>query len=1264
MNISRLFMGISTLVLLSIAQVSAQSKYWQKQPNPATTNFQIKARVFQTYQLDLIQLRKLLSTAPNEMSLSRVSESPVSVFLPNPKGEMVEFQVAATDLMHPDLQRKFPEIKNFIVQSKSSPGLYGRIDVTYQGFHAMIFDKAGNWFVDPAIQHEQEQYIVYYRRDFYSDKTFQCGVDAVEEMQHSVTNDAELRVGDCKQRNYRLAVAATGEYTVFQGGTKALAMSAINTSVNRVVGVMENEFAVRLQLIANNDLIVYTNGATDPYTNGNGGTMLDENQTNVNAVIGTANYDFGHVFSTGGGGVANLNSPCGSSKARGVTGSGAPVNDPFDIDYVAHEMGHQLGGNHTQNNDCNRVNKAAHEPGSASTIMGYAGICSPDVQQHSDVYYHAFSLGEIMTFIQGSGNGCATIGSVQNQKPTVTIVNPNRTIPKQTPFELTAVGADPNGDAITYCWEQMNNQTRPMPPKDTSTAGPNFRSFDPNDNPTRSFPRTADVLGNINPTWEVLPKVTRTMAFRVTVRDNAPGIGCTNEANTNVTTNATSGPFVVTQPNLQNIVWTGGETEEIKWNVAGSNVAPVSATNVDIFLSTDGGFTYDQTLALNVPNDGTQDIVVPNTPSSTVRIKVKGSGNIFYDVSNFDHTIIFAPQSITVLFISPLEYCAGKPIVVPFTSSGNFAANNKFTAQLSNKFGDFGNPTNIGSITGVTQGNINATIPVSANGSNYRIRVVSSNPVIIGTDNQEDIAVSPLLTAAVSVSGPNAGICFGTEVLFQASPQNGGINPTFQWLRNGNVIPGETIDFLLISNLNQGDVIKCRMTSDELCVAVQIVTSVGLTIPVFAPAVPQINITSTDLFFCEGTSVQLAVNSANGGVNPTFVVIKNGQDTIQTIHDSTNLLTINGLTDLESIKVVLISNQPCASPSQASSNVLIFHQKPVVIPSIEIATVNQLNLCADQVVDLIANVGQAGIAPVIEWIINGDKLKIDTSDFFNSDQLQSGVEIYAVVHSNADCSTSLSDTSNLLLVYPNPVLTPGFTGFTFCTGNSVLITEPDQVGNTYEWTMDGNAFDDNMNSFVTVENGGVFVVQATNLYGCTSTASYQILEYPDIQIIELAGPLNPLIGEVSVYTVNAIDSAVYVWTVSGGEIISGQGTSTISVEWPHLGAGFVEVAMSNPSCGDTALLVIDVLSATNQPGDEMLKLYPNPAFSSIYVEWPLNYGIQQIDILDFTGRLVSETEIIQAQNKALIDLQYLPSGPYLIQLKGAEMRVRSFVKLD
>ncbi len=607
----------------------------------------------------------------------------VELTLPRPDSGFERFRVVESPVMEPGLEQWMQDqgvpMKTYRAESLDRPGVTARLDWGGpNGLHAMVTAPGGTYFVDPYWKGDVTRYATYFKRDFGPPPEWRCLVD------HEPVKGLVAKAGGSTGgvlRTYRLANAATGEYTTYHGGTVALAQAEIITAINRVNQVYERDFSIRLILVANNTDVVYTDGTTDPYTNGSASALLNENQTNLDSVIGDDNYDIGHVFSTAGGGLASLGVPCQSgSKARGETGLAAPEGDPFYIDYVAHEMGHQYNARHTFNStlgSCagNWSAAAAYEPGSASTIMGYAGICgvlgADDLQNNSDDYFHGFSLDEALNYAVAGGS-CSTDTAVINPNPPTVSAGSDYTIPQQTPFELTASGgADPDGGTITYCWEEFDlGPQAPLSAGDNGSS-PIFRSWDPTTSPVRVFPRLTDLVNNTTSPGEILPTTNRTMSFRVTVRDNDPDGGRVGEDAMQVTSTTSSGPFVVTAPNTGAEVWYWSTTATVTWNVAGTTGAPVSAANVDILLSTDGGLTYPTTLASSTPNDGSQAVNVPSVTTSTARVKVKGSGNIFFDISNADFQIQQDADLAVTKIDSPDPVAAGSNLSYAITATNN-----------------------------------------------------------------------------------------------------------------------------------------------------------------------------------------------------------------------------------------------------------------------------------------------------------------------------------------------------------------------------------------------------------------------------------------------------------------------------------------------------------------------------------------------------------------------------------------------------------------
>ncbi len=638
---------------------------WQKVDRNSvkhlTATTSVKPGKSHLVELNKNLLADFLSGAPLENSLLAKSDFRI-ITLPMPDGSFARFRIVESPIMESGLAAEFPEIKTYSGYDIDNPTNYVRFDTTSFGFHAMIRTTEGLVMIDPYTSdntlNNTDTYISYLRKDISDIKRdTKClfkgeDIDISEDNDNDNTSRKNLtnQGGDTFNlssgptlRTYRLAVSTTGEFAQFYGGTVPGAMNGLVTVVNRVNGVYEMELGVRMTLVNNNSQLIFTNPNTDPFTNNNGGALLGQNQTTVDNTIGNANYDIGHIFSTGGGGVAGLGVIClTGQKARGVTGLPNPVGDAFAIDFVAHEMGHQFGGNHTFNgttSSCgggNRSSNNAYEPGSGSTIMAYAGICAAEnLQANSDAYFHGRSFDEIITRI--TSTSCAVQTPTSNGAPTVD-AGANFTIPQGTPFTLTASSAsDPDNDPLTYCWEQFDLGAASPPNTDNGTR-PIFRSFNPIISPSRTFPKLSDILNNTSTLGESLPTTTRTMNFRLTVRDNRAGGGGVNNDSMQVSVVSTAGPFLVTQPNTAG-TFTGGGSLNVAWNVASTNLAPISAANVKISLSTDGGNTFPIVLADNTPNDGSQSVTLPNVQTSTARVKVEGVGNIFFDVSNANFTI-------------------------------------------------------------------------------------------------------------------------------------------------------------------------------------------------------------------------------------------------------------------------------------------------------------------------------------------------------------------------------------------------------------------------------------------------------------------------------------------------------------------------------------------------------------------------------------------------------------------------------------------------
>ncbi len=770
------------IVLFPFFSLFSQS-LWTEDAQSNSAKQLINVKSYRQMSVDFENIKSELLRAPKETSIAGV-KSDFIFSLPNPDGGFQDFLIAESSIMEPALQEKYPDIRTFSGQGiGDNKDATIRLDFTLKGFHAQVLSAENSYYIDPYSDGDLNTYIIYSREAFYSQNTKR--IPSCEVISNNILNapkpanssrdyreshkenypkwaaaqSADRATNGTQLRTYRLALACTGEYAQFHGGTVPQVMSAFTTSMNRVNGVFERDVSLRMVMISNTDDLIYLNGSTDPYSNTNGGAMLGQNQTTCDNVIGSANYDIGHVFSTGGGGVAYLASPCGSNKAGGVTGGNSPVGDPFDIDYVAHEMGHQWGANHTQNNSCNRSSGAAFEPGSASTIMGYAGICSPNLQNNSDAHFHNHSYNEMVNFtVNGNGNNCAVTTSTNNTPPSVSVRSGGFFIPKETAFELTGTATDPDGDLLTYCWEQYNlgpstasgdnNLTNP------SGNAPIFRSWPPTSNPTRVFPRISNLVNNTTVIGEHLPTYSRDLTFRCTVRDNAANGGGVTDAQVAFEATNSAGPFLVQSPNSP-VSWLGNSSQTVSWAVANTDIAPVNCSNVDIFLSVDGGYTYPITLLTNTPNDGSATVIIPNISTTSARIKVKASNNIFFDISNQNFTIqLTSTNSYDIAFqevIQPTGDVCGNDVspVITFINLGQTIITN---AQILYNLNGSSNAVfnwvgslstfEIGTVTlpDITVGSGVNTLNVTIQNPNGQTDQVSGNNTGSETFNVNDIA--------------------------------------------------------------------------------------------------------------------------------------------------------------------------------------------------------------------------------------------------------------------------------------------------------------------------------------------------------------------------------------------------------------------------------------------------------------------------------------------------------------------------------------------
>ena len=625
---------------------------------------------YRTISMKKSAMESVLKRAPMEFTRT-MEQGNVEIDLPLPDGGYGKFLIMESPLMPKSLAQRYPSIKTYIIQGIDDPTATGRIEMSDQGFHATILSQKESFLIDPYLRNNPNGNLSYYIKDAGSLaglEKWKCGTVAQKSSSNLRARGSVLsaRWGE-ELKVYRLAVACTAEYSSLISGTspgnKSITLANIVSSVGRVTAIFERDLAVRFILVDLEESLIYLDPITDPYTgDGSNSTLATENQANIDAMIGSSNYEFGHLYATdldlngesvGGIGILGKN----SLKAKIVTRLGSQNNFwPFDF-VVAHEMGHGCGANHVFSNR-DEGTGAQVEPGSGSTIMSYAGIQNANLQGDNDEYFNSKSLEQMVSYISQTSGPYQTVQN-GNIAPVLTPLTSYR-IPSQTPFKLSASATDSNGDSMTFCWEEQDDggvgKNPTTNPRDNGLS-PLFRSFTPLSDSDRIFPRLTYILNNNNippagtgvaPNYasgEFLPQTTRTLKFRVTVRDNASGGGGVAYADTTVSSLASAGPFAITSFNTADR-FVIGSSRTITWSVGNTGAGTtVNCANVKITLSLDGGQTFPLVIAASTPNTGSYSFVVPDNATTQGRIKVEAVGNIFFDINNANFTVQVAGAS-------------------------------------------------------------------------------------------------------------------------------------------------------------------------------------------------------------------------------------------------------------------------------------------------------------------------------------------------------------------------------------------------------------------------------------------------------------------------------------------------------------------------------------------------------------------------------------------------------------------------------------------
>jgi len=908
-----LFAGLFSLPAFS------QGQYWTSRPSKeGIVTHKAVARQsfpeeFKLFDLNVTPLRQQL--------LSIVGDNPqrstVVITVPNAIGKLEQFEITEASNFEPDLQRRFPNIRAFSGKGIEDPAALLKISYSQEGIQTIVFRAdASNEYVERYSQ-DGNTYAVFQTTRRKGDLPWLCstpdqqlalGVNRQVYLQRIESNTGELKT-------MRLAQSVTAEYSNYFGAFSAaqvnLVLAAVNATMTRTNGCYEKDLAVHLNLIPNTTSVFYYDPLTDPYSPPAQMNLWNNQlQATLTAVIGEANYDIGHLFgaSGGGGNAGCIGCVCvDGQKGRGITSpaDGIPQGDNFDIDYVAHEVGHQLGANHTFSFSLELGGIHNKEVGSGITIMAYAGITAYDVAPHSIDIFHANSIQQVQVNLATKTCPITTSLSGTNATPVVAALTPY-TIPISTPFELTGSATDANpGDVLTYCFEQDDAANSTVTGANSvafpaKLVGPNWLTFPATTSPTRIFPRLSTILagqsitgplpgGDAIANTEALSSVARVLNFRLTVRDNAPysstapiRVGQTAYADVAITVSSAVGPFLITSHNSAATL-TAGTTATITWSVNGTTGAPTNTANVDVYISTNGGTSFTLFIP-NTPNDGTESFTVPNTPSSTVRFKVKATNNVYFDINNANLTIIPPPFGFTFNPTVPATASCPAPNTMAITlgtaSNGGFSGDIALSAS--------GNPAGTtvsfspGTIAVGGSSTVTLTGASTLNPGTYNVVVTG---VTTGAPNQTanlSFTVSAGNGPAITTQPANQTTCLGGNATFAIASTG-----TYQWQVNTGSGFANITGATAATYTATGVTVSMTGNSYRCIVAGQCGSTTSSSATLTVNTLPAVVTQPTSLAQCTGTTVSFSVGATGTALTYQWEVSADGGSTYAAITGAT-----------------------------------------------------------------------------------------------------------------------------------------------------------------------------------------------------------------------------------------------------------------------------------------------------------------------------------------------------------------------------------------
>ncbi|MBI3138626.1 MAG: peptidase [Sphingobacteriales bacterium] len=1306
---SKLYKFLLAILIVSSSsfKVTGQLPYWSlnNESGRITTDKAVARQTFpkefRLFDLNIDPLRQQLFSIVG----ANAGRHSAIITLPNANGGFEQFEVVEASNFEPALQARFPEIRAYSGKGIQDPSAMLKLSISPQGIQTMVFRTNGpNEYIEPYSDNHHT-YAAFKSQRNKGELPWVCSTpdqQLAANLNNSVTGAGLLESSAGELKTVRLAQSCNGEYSNWFGATSsaqvALVLAAFNATLTRCNGCYEKDLALHLNLIATTTQVIYYDPATDPYTTM--GSWNGQLQATLTAVIGEANYDIGHMFgaSGGGGNAGCIGCVCVDGiKGSGITSpaDGIPQGDNFDIDYVAHEVGHQLGGNHTfsMSNEGTGVNK---EVGSGITIMGYAGITSQDVAPHSIDIFHEATIQQIQVNMAGKTCPITTNITANNATPVVAPVS-NYTIPITTPFALTGSATDANaGDVLTYCWEQNDNSTTTgsnSVASPTKVTGPNWLSFSPVTTGTRLFPRLSTILtgasvtgplpgGDAGANIEALSSVARTLNFRLTVRDNSPyssappvKVGQTAFTDMVVTVDATTGPFLITSQNAATN-WVGGSTQTVTWSVNGTTGAPINCANVKISFSSDGGVTFPVVLAASTPNDGTENIAVPVDPTGNGRVKVEAIGNIFFDINNAVITITPPPNGFT--FNSPAPVTAACPAPDVMTS-GNLTATwvGTFTGDvsLSGSVNPAGPTVSFGSTT-LTQVSPSTTVSLTGMSTlspgNYTVTVTGTGTGAPTQTRDIVFTINPGSGPAITTQPASQAACAGADAVFTVVATG-----TYQWQLSTNGgsswadIAGATaVSYTVTGTTTAQNNYQYRVIVTGQCGST---TSAAATLTVNeAPAItgqPQ------SLNLCSGSAASFTVTATGTALTYQWELSTDGGTTYNPIAGATAAtydIAAVAVTDNNNMYRCVVSGT-CAPAATSSAATLL------VSASITITT-NPADQTVCEATNVSFTVAAGGSGLSYQWQISTDGGTTFT-DLANTGNYSGATTTtmtitgvlpsqnnyrFRAIASNAACNPGIS-TAAILTVNTFPVITAQPVSATICAGAAQTfgVTATTGVGTlTYQWQLSINGGSSWSNitgatsatfaqpSIPAGQNGYRFRVVVTA--GCGSvTSNGAVLTVNTYPVIDF-----------SLQAVTCVsDPAFSISASPAGGAFSGSGVSgtTFTPTVAGVGAKTVSYTVSNAACQSVAnrVILVNECAERHVTLDRYgsVTIYPNPSNGLFRLRLNSDlYSKLNIRVYNAAGTLV-KTQLANGLtygSLVSVDISHLAGGTYHLFLSNDE----------